>query len=261
MSCPPWCPNMTPMDLFIELFAGLPRQGPGNEPCTSRALAAARPHLPEHPVVLDLGCGSGSSTRVLAKALEATIFAVDLEPRVIAQLRDEAPRIGRSTVLPVLADFSKLPEGLPDEAVPADLIWSEGAAYNLSFEGALTAWAPLLREGGVLALSECCWLSEDRDPDAVQLFEAEYPSMLSAEELDRRAVELGWELVEAFNLPDAAWLDAFYEPMEQRIAELRWPWADGPGEAVLDGAQAEIDLWRRTKSCWGYRFLVLRKTS
>ncbi len=252
---------MTPTDYFIELFSSLPRQGPGNPACTLRALAAARPHLPERPVVLDLGCGSGSSTRVLAAELDATIFAVDREPLAIERLRAEAPDIGRSTVSPVIADFGLLPAGLPEDAVPADLIWSEGAAYNLTFEGALKAWAPLLREGGVLALSECCWLSSDRDADAVQLFEAEYPSMLSSEALDRRAAELGWELLDAFDLPDEAWWQAFYEPMQRRSAELRTRWTESPGKDVLDGAEAEFDLWKRTKSCWGYRFLVLRKSS
>jgi SAM-dependent methyltransferase len=250
---------MAAPDPFIELFASLPRQGPGDRECALRALEAARPHLPEHPVVLDLGCGSGAGTAVLAHELAATIFAIDKEPALLERLRVEVPHTERSVVLPILADFRRLPEGLPVDAVPADLIWSEGAAYNLTFEGALQAWGPLLGDGGVLVLSECCWLSDERDPQAQALFEVEYPAMLPSAELELLARDHGWQVLAAFDLPDEAWWDAFYEPLQARIAHLRGRWDQAEGRRVLDGAQAEIDLWRRTKDCWGYRFVVLRR--
>ena len=35
-----------------------------------------------------------------------------------------------------------------------DLIWSEGAIYNIGFEQGVRDWRPFLKEGGVLVASE-----------------------------------------------------------------------------------------------------------
>lgn len=43
-------------EAFFALHHGLSRQGPGSDATTRRLLGAAGP-LPEHPRVLDAGCG------------------------------------------------------------------------------------------------------------------------------------------------------------------------------------------------------------
>ena len=53
--------------LLFELFEDLPRLGPGTAASTRRALEAI-PALPGEPRVLDAGCGTGASTKVLAEA-------------------------------------------------------------------------------------------------------------------------------------------------------------------------------------------------
>jgi trans-aconitate methyltransferase len=62
--------------LFFELFDGLPRQRPGDEGSTLRALALV-PRVEPGMRVLDLGCGTGSQTRVLARHTGARIVAID----------------------------------------------------------------------------------------------------------------------------------------------------------------------------------------
>ena len=67
------------LKLLFELFEDTPRQGPGSVETTRRALRL----LPESlkvERVLDLGCGSGGSTLVLAEetgAQQAEVYGVD----------------------------------------------------------------------------------------------------------------------------------------------------------------------------------------
>ena len=42
-----------------------------------------------------------------------------------------------------------------------DLLWSEGAAYSISFEGALKAWRPFLTHNGYAVISEMSYFTDE----------------------------------------------------------------------------------------------------
>ncbi|WP_203678850.1 SAM-dependent methyltransferase, partial [Streptomyces microflavus] len=74
---------------FFALHQDLPRQGPGSDATTRRLLEMAGP-LPEHPRVLDAGCGPGRSALLLAEEAGAHVTAVDLHQPFLDGLAAEA---------------------------------------------------------------------------------------------------------------------------------------------------------------------------
>lgn len=250
-------PDPSATDYFVALFESLPRQGPGSRECTARALAMCT-HLPVEPEIVDLGCGAGAQTVDLAELTGGTVVAVDRHPPFRAVVDARAAVHGLSGRIRALtADMTET--GLPSGS--ADLVWSEGALYNIGLATALPLCRGLLRPGGCLAFTEPVWRRADV-PATVQEAFAEYPGMGTVADVLAALTAQEFEVVGHFTLPDAVWWEEFYTPMAARIAELRegdaWPAEAVP---VLEMCQAEIDMFREHSDCYAYEFFVSRPRS
>jgi SAM-dependent methyltransferase len=242
--------------LFFELHAGLPREGPGNDATTLRALAEVGP-LRNVPEILDIGCGPGAQTLVLALASSGRVTAVDVHQPFLDELRRRADAAGLGErVITVRASMT----ALPFVAESFDLVWSEGAIFIMGFDAGLRAWRGLLRPGGALVVSELTWLTSSPPGAARDFWREAYPGMRSAAE-NRAAIEAnGYEHVADIVLPRTAWFDEYLTPLERRIDAIaaKRP-HDEPFLRFLEGERTEIDVARRYGDAFGYVFYVMRK--
>lgn len=235
------------------LHRDLPREGPGDDGCTKEALRRLPP-LPAQPVTIDLGCGPGRQTLVLARALHTRVIAIDLHQPYLDQLRRDATDQGLSPLIETLRMDMGALDILPGTV---DLIWSEGAAYILGFEESLRRWRPLLKLGGLMAVTECSWLT-DRPPEEAKIFWSHgYPGIGTVAENRRRAEALGLEVLDTFALPASAWWNDYYTPLLARIERLR-PAADRDLKDLIEETEREMDLFRRHGDSYGYVFYLLR---
>ena len=242
---------------LFRLFETMPRGGPGNEAATLEALRRLPP-LPENPRVLDLGCGPGEQTLVLARELGARVEAVDLHRPYLDALESAAREQGLADrVVTREADMG----ALEVEPGSVDLIWSEGAIYLLGFEAGLRAWSPWLKSsGGLLVVSEASWFSDDRPDELREFWAAGYPGMKDEAENLELARRAGFEPLDHFRLPREVWWSSFYTPMEARIVELRGEAAGDPELAsVIEEVWQEMEMHRRYGDRFGYTFYLLRK--
>jgi serine/threonine-protein kinase HipA len=241
-------------EAFFRLFEGLPRQGPGSDAGTREALRRL-PDPGAAPRVLDLGCGSGRSTLVLAAALRTKIIAVDHHAQFLEQLRAAARERGLEGLIEIrCADMAapSVAEG------SIDLLWSEGSIYLLGFEEGLRLWRALLRPGGCIAASECSWLVAKPPAAAAAFFRDGYPGMAGIADNVDRARAAGFDLIDRFTLPPEAWWHEYYTPLEQRMARLA-PAADPALAAAIGETRREIALFRRYGDSYGYVFYLLRR--
>jgi len=208
-------------------------------------------------MVLDIGCGTGRQTLVLARTLRTRVVGIDIHQPYLDELAQAAAQAGLSEWIRtrwLSMDALDYPPG------SIDLIWSEGAAYILGVARALRLWRPLLRDGGCLAFTECTWLEAEPPAEAAAFFKEEYPGIATPDENRRRAESEGYEVLDTFPLPPEDWWTEFYTPLRARIAELR-PELRGQPElaAVVAATEREIDLFSRFSSSYGYVFYLLRK--
>jgi SAM-dependent methyltransferase len=243
-------------EIFFEVYEALPRQGPGSRACAARALGICR-ELPPSPTVLDLGCGVGGQTLYLAELTGGSIIAVDRHAPSVARLNAALVARGLSRrVLAVVGDMSHpaFPPG------SFDLIWSEGALYNIGIDQALTICRGLLRPGGYVAFTDAVWRRGDPPPEVKACFDQDYPTMGYAEDVVATIRNCGLEMLDHFTLPDEAWWSDFYTPMEHRIEILRGKYAaDGEALAILDQLARELDIHRRHSGYYAYEFFVARR--
>lgn len=248
---------------LLALHRDLPQQGPGSDAATARALSCVPPLGPEARI-LDVGCGPGRQTLVLARETPAAIEAVDVAPEFLATLRARAERAGLAARIRThVMDMGAL--DFPDGRFA--LVWSEGAIYHLGFERGLRAWRRLLAPGGHLAATELSWLGAARPPEAEAFWAEAYPGMAGVEENAAAAGRAGYAVVETFALPETAWWEGYYTPLRERLAALRERLAalgerhagDAAVLAALAATAREIDLFERHADAYGYVFYVLRR--
>jgi SAM-dependent methyltransferase len=244
------------VSLFWRLHSGLPREGPGSDESTLKALRTVAGSLPAAPRILDVGCGPGMQTLVLARETAGHVTAVDCHQPFLDELNRRAARQGLTErIATVNASMSAL--DFPDAAF--DLIWSEGAIYVMGFAEGLRAWKRLLKRGGVIAVTEISWLGPNIPEEAATFWRRAYSAMTDVATNLRTLESVGYAPLAHFVLPEAAWWDHYYAPLEQRIDALQDEYRDDQEAlAFLHGERTQITLYRKYSASYGYVFYLAR---
>jgi serine/threonine-protein kinase HipA len=238
---------------LIELHRSLMRQGPG-DPSFSKHILSLLPELPGNPRIVDLGCGAGAGALILAEWFHTTITAVDFARPYLDELEGHARARGLDHLIKTVeADMRNLK--WPPACV--DLLWSEGAAYNLTFEGALKTWRPLMAVNGLAVISEITWFTTDIPAPVVEFWQEAYPQIGSESENAALARAASFEVLGVHRLPAQAWWTHYYDPLKERMDALR-PSADPAMQAVIAETEDEMAFFEKYADVYGYAFYLLR---
>jgi SAM-dependent methyltransferase len=242
-------------ELFFDMFAGLPRQGPGDAASTARALTLV-PNVGAGTRILDLGCGTGAQTLVLAHSTPARIVAVDSHAPFVDELRRRAQALDLVDRIDArVGDMQRLDV----EPASFDLVWCEGAIAIMGVEAGLREWRRLLAPGGHMAITEVCWLKPDPPADCAAFWAEEYPAIRPLPALLAAIGDAGYDIAGHFTLPPSAWWDDYYGPLQADVEQFRQRHRDEPdAQALADRVQREIDVWRACSTYYSYEFVVMR---
>ena len=248
-------PKLEPF--FYYIFEQLPRVGPGNYESTKRAFDIVRQTkpLPEVPAILDIGCGTGLHTVHLAELSGGRITALDRHRPFLDRLERHARKRGVSDRIEcVIGDMGAMAFGKRS----FDLIWAEGSMFIIGVETALKLWKTFLKPGAMIAFTDLFWFKPGMPDELKVFFEQVSPGMMNREEAMRVIEACGYRLVGDFQIPESAWWDDFYSPMERVLTDSRVTHSDKPDAlAMIDYFQTEIDMFRKYSNYYGYIFFIL----
>lgn len=159
--------------LICEYFASIDRQDPGSDEATRRALSFV-PNIDACSRIADIGCGTGSSTLLLAADTGAHVTAIDLFPQFLTRLSERAKAAG---VYERITTAAASMDALDYAEASFDLLWCEGAIYNIGFENGLRSWRPILKDGGYIAVTDATWLTDRRPAEVETFWHDAYPGI------------------------------------------------------------------------------------
>lgn len=257
VKCQAMSEDMKALELLFDLHKDQDRQGPGCAAVTRKAIELAGLDSSQPLRIADLGCGSGASTLVLAQELNAQITAVDFAPLFLDKLKVDAERLGLNRKI-------EIQQGSMDELTfaPAelDVIWSEGAIYNLGFERGVQYCHGFLKPGGVLAVSEATWLTAERPDEIHQWWTSQYDGIATAAEQIQILESNGYALEAYFVEPEHCWMENYYQPLQQSFDDFLAKHNHGElAKEIIEGHVEEIAMYQKYKQYYSYGFYIAKK--
>ena len=209
--------------------------------------------------IADIGCGTGAATIPLLQQTKANVAAVDFLPDFLKELTKRAEAAGLTERLTTLeADMGLLP--FSDEQF--DVMWSEGAVYNIGFEKGVQEWKQYLKPGGILAVSEITWLRQDIPEQLRTYWEQEYPEIATASKKIKTLEQFGYTPIGYFTLPPECWIEEYYQPLEEGLGNfLKRNNHSESAKAIVAETQQEIAMYKKYQDYFSYGFYIAKKIS
>jgi len=243
-------------NLICEYFSAIERQGPGSREVTLKALSFID-NLTSESRIADIGCGTGGQTMTLAQNASGHFTGIDLFPAFIDLFNANVLKLGlQNKVKGEVGSMDNLPFGNGE----LDLIWSEGAIYNIGFERGLNDWHRFLKTGGYIAVTEASWFTAARPAEIEKFWTDAYPEIDTIPNKVAQMQKAGYIPVATFILPENCWTEHFYAP--QAAAQqtfLKKHSGNKSAEELVANERREAALYRKYKAFYGYVFYTGKK--
>lgn len=242
-------------DIFFEIHRGLPREGPGRNDYTRKAFDMLPPL--DRPSILDIGCGPGGPTVELARISGGSVIGLDNHRPYLDVLEEKIEKAGLSERVKA-KNGSMFSMDFPEESF--DIIWAEGSIYIIGFERGLEEWRKFIKSNGFLVVHEMTWLKPNPPEEILDYWKRMYPGITTIPENLQIISRCGYDVLGHFPLPEEAWWEEYYHPLEERLNQLRTKYQDDPEALeILDTEQEEIDLYKKYSEWYGSVFYVMQK--
>ncbi|MCF8331400.1 MAG: class I SAM-dependent methyltransferase [Bacteroidales bacterium] len=244
------------LEIIVEYFSMLKRQGPGSTEQTHKALSFVE-NLDNNSKIVDLGCGTGAPTMDLAKHVPGKITGIDLFSKFIHLFNRNAESLNLQHK--VKGETGTMEE-LPFEKEELDLIWSEGAIYNIGFKRGMNDWREFLKPGAYIAVTEACWFTNEQPKEIRDFWLDAYPEIDTIPNKLQQMQDAGFMPVASFILPEDCWYEHFYAPQEEAQREfLQLHAGNKTVEEFIGRERYEFEMYKKYSRYYGYVFFIGKK--
>ena len=244
------------VNLICNFFLNTERQGPGSPEVTLKALSFIE-NLTDTSLIADIGCGTGGQTMVLAQHAPGHITGLDFFPGFIERFNHNAEKLNlQDRVKGIIGSM----DDLPFRKEELDLIWSEGAIYNIGFERGLNEWRQYLKPGGYIAVSESSWFTEKRPAEIHDFWMELYPEIDTIPTKVAQIQKAGYVPVATFILPTTCWTEHYFAPLAKAREIFMDKYAGNKAaEELMEFQPQEERLYRKYNEFYGYVFYIAKK--
>lgn len=243
-------------NLICDFFSNTERQGPGSPESTLKALSFID-NLTDNSLIADIGCGTGGQTMVLAQHAPGNITGFDLFPAFIDRFNNNAAKLNlQDRVKGVVRSM----DNLPFQNEELDLIWSEGAIYNIGFERGLKEWHKFLKPGGYIAVTESSWFTEKRPAEIENYCMPHFPEMDTISGKVSVLQKSGYVSVATFILPTTCWTDHYFAPLVKTREMFLNKYAGNEiAEEFVELQRYDAEMYQKYNEFYGYVFYIGKK--
>jgi len=243
------------LNVIHEYFSNVERQGPGSPEITLKALSFID-SLTENSKVADIGCGTGGQTMVLAQNIPCEITGIDSCSGFINQFNQNARNKNlHDRIKGIIGNM----ENLPFQEEYLDLIWSEGAIYNIGFNRGLNEWRKFLKQGGYIAVTENTWFTEERPAEIQEFWQKAYSEIDTISNKVAQMQKAGYLPMATFVVPESCWTN-YYSIMQKTHASfLKKYTGNKTAEEFVSYQRYEAELYYKYKAYYGYVFYIGKK--
>ncbi|MCL2931691.1 MAG: class I SAM-dependent methyltransferase [Trichodesmium sp. MAG_R03] len=244
--------------LIYEYYSTIERQGPGSPEVTIKALSFID-NLTDESKIADIGCGTGAQTMAIANNTSGNITAMDLSPIFIDIFNINSHKLNlQNRVNGIVASM----DNLPFQNEELDLIWSEGAIYNIGFERGINEWYKFLKKGAFLAVSEASWFTQERPVEINDFWNNEYPEIDTIPNKVTQMQKAGYIPIATFVLPENCWTEYFYAPQVSAQEKFLQKYVGNKtAEELVENQRHEAKFYDKYKDFYGYVFYIGKKIS
>jgi len=190
----------------------------------------------DKPRILDIGCGSGVPTMELARLSDGEIIGIDIDQESLDRLNKKIEKEGLTNRVKAIK-CSLLDIKFPDNSF--DIVWAEGTLTILGVEKSLKTWNRLLKPEGFLVVHD----------EIKHFFKHRH-----------RVDRCGYKFIEHFSLPEEAWWEEYYQPLEIKLQELFKKYANNQAALkVLEIHQNEVDIVKVSPKSFQSVFCIMQK--
>jgi ubiquinone/menaquinone biosynthesis C-methylase UbiE len=237
---------------FYIAYMGLDRLSPGSAQTTLRAIEKVGFDTDDELNILDIACGVGSSTILLACYFKnATVEAFDLFGHYIDSLKEKISENNlENRVFGYCMDMRD-PDFANEEF---DIVFCESSIEIIGFKKGLKEWKRLLRPDGYMIVSDVSWL---RNPSSqsMKFWRDTYGEVDTIEDKISQIEDEGFEFIDYVVVPEKDWKD-YYEKLEKNLNALN---GDKSAGEFVKQLRKEMGTYRKNSDDYTYVFYIMKK--